>query len=157
MKTSYSMLQLVILQIIPPHPHMRLPTPSLLPLSPTTPTHASTYIPPSSHYHPTTSIHVSTYSLHPPTTSIHIRMVPLPPSPSSLSSLSRPTHMLNIHFSASTTVSNLLVSPLPSGVDDLPPDYSDELEVFSVLLLDQSTLESKQFYTTPAQPEHTRE
>ena len=51
------------------------------------------------------------------------------------------------HFSASTTVSNLLVSPLPSGIDDLPLDYSDELEVFSVLLLDQSTLESKALYT----------
>ena len=155
--TTFHEDKLLYATIMPSHPHMRLPTPSLLPLPPHH-THTCVYLlSPSSHYHPTTPTHASTYSLPPPTTSIHIRMVPLPPSPSSLSSLSRPTHMLNIHFSASTTVSNLLVSPLPSGVDDLPPDYSDELEVFSVLLLDQSTLESKQFYTTPAQPEHTRE
>ena len=44
---------------------------------------------------------------------------------------------------ASTTVSNLLISPLPSGVPDLPADFSDELEVFSVLLVDQNTQEGK--------------
>ena len=71
----------------------------------------------------------------------------LPPSLSPSLPLLPQTPKHSCHFSASTTVSNLLISPLPSGIDDLPLDYSDELEVFSVLLLDQSTLESKELYT----------
>ncbi len=49
--------------------------------------------------------------------------------------------------SVSTTITNGTVSTVPENVPVLPVGFSEEIDVFSILLFDQNSFEGKHFMT----------